>query len=178
MAFSFWKQDDKFLAELASYLQGKSVLEIYAGNGLLASRLAELGVNIRPTSLFRDYDRSAEKLYADVEELSATDAIEKYGNQADVLLMSWPEVSNSAVISTIRFFKTNNGHEKKVIFIGERTNLKEEEFGGCANDLFFKCYRSPEKTFKYKGNRIEVAEVLGCPDDDIVLLISTIFNIN
>jgi hypothetical protein len=45
-AFSWGTFDEVFLNDLAGYLQGRRVLETFAGNGLLAHHLRQRGVNI------------------------------------------------------------------------------------------------------------------------------------
>lgn len=172
MAFTFWNEDPIFLHELSVYLKGKNVLEVFAGNGYLAKKLLEAGVNVRPTSIFKGYDRSDVKMYADVEEMTAKEAIQRYGEEADVLLMSWPEANHDALKAAIQFFKTPEGGSKKLVYIGERTCYQKQQLGGCACDLFFTIFHTPEKSFNYKGRGIEVAEVLGTPDEDILFLAS------
>ena len=177
MAFTFWKQDPEFIHELSIFLKDRVVLEIFAGNGYLAKRLSEHGINIRSTSIFKGYDMTDMEMHFSVEELSADDAIRKYGETADVLLMSWPEANNDALKASIQFFNTANGDGKKIVYIGERTCLKKQQLGGCASDLFFQCFPSPERSFKYQGRSIEVAEVLSAPDKEVRHLITTLFHL-
>ena len=174
MAFSFWKEDPLFLRELSVYLQGKNVLEVFAGNGYLAKRLLEAGVNVRPTSIFKSYDMSEYEMHSQVEEMTAKEAILKYGEEADVLLMSWPEAGHDALKAAIQFFNTKNGDMKKLVYIGERTCYQKQHLGGCASDLFFTTFHTPEKSFSYQGRGIEVAEVLGTPEEDMLMLLTSI----
>lgn len=39
----FWKPNETFVTELADWLKGRRVLEVFAGNGFLASLLAKQG---------------------------------------------------------------------------------------------------------------------------------------
>lgn len=170
MKVSYWKYDPEFIAELAGFLHGKKVLEVFAGNGLLSHYLHEMGVDIKPTTLFATHDGHQSWCNPAVEELSATDAILRFGENSDVLLMSWPEVSQDALRAALDFFSTENASLKKLIFIGERTRLESGILGGCATDEFFACF--PEgivhQRLRYKGNLIEVAEVLSCPSKESI----------
>lgn len=162
--FSFFKKDPLFITELSNYLKDKKVLEIFSGNGLLSRILYDNGVNIRATSLFKGYDHSSIFKFFDVEELSCFDAVNKYGDDADVLLMSWPEANNDALIASVNFFKKDVFGNKKIVYIGEKTDVKNGILGGCASDLFFELFLKPEHVFSYAGNYIEVAEVFSAPD--------------
>ncbi len=162
--FSFFKKDPVFIKELSRYLQDKKVLEIFSGNGLLSRILNDNGVDIKATSLFKGYDYSSFFKFFDVEELSCFDAVNKYGDDADVLLMSWPEANNDALIAAMMFFKKDVFKNKRMVYIGERTDLGKGIFGGCASDLFFELFSKPECVFNYTGNYIEVAEVFSKPD--------------
>jgi hypothetical protein len=56
MRGSFWRPNEAFVEELASYLAGKRVLEIFSGNGLLAGLLNARGVDVRATTLLSSHD--------------------------------------------------------------------------------------------------------------------------
>lgn len=130
-AFSWGTFDDTFLDELAAELRGRSVLEVFAGNGLLARRLSERGVDILATSLFRGHDGSAERMYHPVLEMGAKDAVRKHRDR-DVLLMCWPTADEAAAQAALLW-----GEERPIVFIGEVTDLERNQLGGCASDLFF-----------------------------------------
>lgn len=121
-----------FLKELTRWIDGRRVLEVFAGNGLLASRLNSLGVDIKATTLFRGHDGHAEGMHHDVEEIEASAAVTKYGNDRDVLLMCWPVSEETAIKASLLW-----GFDKPIIFIGEVTNYDLGHLGGCASDLFF-----------------------------------------
>ncbi|MND11668.1 hypothetical protein D3C87_466000 [compost metagenome] len=160
--FSFWSQNKSFVRELGQYLAGKRVLEVFAGNGLLASQLAEQGVDITATSLFKEYDSSHLKLHHPVVEMSATEAVLLHGSDANVLLMSWPEANNHAYLAAKMYFAMRGDEpSSELVFIGEKTDYSRGLLGGCATDIFFEQFGKVIHRFdSYQGNCIEVAEVL------------------
>lgn len=121
--------------DLVEFCSGKNVLEAYAGRGHLSALLAEQGVAIKSTSLRQGHDGSEFLGHVfDVEELSVTEAVMKYGDWMDILIVCWPT--------------TDTGMERvlpllpkgvQIIFIGEITDYtcKPPFLGGCATDAFF-----------------------------------------
>lgn len=123
-----------FLDDLHSWIDGRRVLEVFAGNGLLAKGLSERGVDIKATTIFSGHDGHNYGMHFDVEDMDASNAVLKYGKDADILLMSWPVASEAATKAALYW-----GDEKPMVFIGEVTNhdLGFGGLGGCASDLFF-----------------------------------------
>lgn len=151
----FFTYTPAFIAELADYLQGKRVLETFAGNGYLAALLAAKGISVTATSLFRGMDASdfGQSLYHPVEELSAVEAVTRYGADHDVLLMSWPTVTEQAFIAARLM-------GKPVVVIGEFTDYSIGQLGGCATDDFW-AHARPEKVFStYRSRGPEAAQVV------------------
>ncbi|MEJ6003723.1 hypothetical protein [Paucibacter soli] len=128
----YWHASSAFLDELAAYLKGKRVLEVFAGNGYLAARLIEFGVSIRPTSKLTGHDAHERGLYTQVEELDAESAVKLYGRESDVLLMSWPTVTPAAFRAAQLW-----GRGRPICYIGEMTDYAAGRLGGCATDEFF-----------------------------------------
>lgn len=160
--FSFWRPNPLFIAEIADYLKEKQVLEVFAGNGLMASYLAERGIKIQSTSYFKGYDHSSQKMYYPVVEMGAIEAIKAYGQQADTLLMIWPEANNHAYLAARLFFEIHAVNpDASLVYIGEKTIIEKNILGGCATDPFFADFGKVIHPFQhYSGNYIEVAEVL------------------
>ena len=77
------------------YLKDKRILEVFAGNGLLASLLAEKGVFVNATSLLSGHDGHQEGMHYDVALMDARKAVQVYGDDSDVLLVSWPVADKS-----------------------------------------------------------------------------------
>lgn len=128
---TFFVPSTEFIKELSEYIGNKKVLEVYSGNGLLAHLLKREGVNITPTSIHTEYDDYANNPYTFVEELSSVDAVLKYGNNADILLVSWAVADQSLFHASILW-----GESKEIIFIGECNYGKIDCLPGCACDDF------------------------------------------
>jgi hypothetical protein len=80
----------EFISLLADNLRGKKVLEIGAGNGLLAKLLADKGVDIIATDDFSWSDKIS--FGPNVEKLAASQALSKYS--PEVVLCSWSPPGN------------------------------------------------------------------------------------
>lgn len=131
MEYSFGTFDDPFMNELVDWIDGRSILEVFAGNGLLASKLESRGVDVVATSLFRGHDGHGAGMYFDVVEMRASTAARQYVDR-DILLMSWPTADEGALQAALAW-----GEERPIVFIGEVTRLDEGLLGGCASDMFF-----------------------------------------
>jgi len=140
--------EDRFLDELVEWIDGRRVLEVFAGNGLLARKLRERGVDIIPTTTFQGHDFHEFGMHCEVEELTAVNAIQKYAHQCDVLLMSWPVSTEDASAASVLW-----GEEKPLIFIGEVTDLSINQLGGCASDSFFEMTKVTHTFQSYRQGR-------------------------
>jgi hypothetical protein len=153
----FGNFDDRFCDELKTWIDGRRVLETFAGNGLLADRLARRGVDIVSTTLFSSHDCHHLGIhYKDVIEMDAVSAVERYGEECDILLMCWPTTVEATTIAAFGW------GEKPIVFVGEVTDhrLGIAGLGGCATDLFFDITEEIEVFSTYKaGNRLERAAV-------------------
>ena len=150
----FWKQNDEFLNDLASILRDKRVLEIFAGNGYLASILESRGIQIRPTSLFSGHDAHEYKMYTFVYDMDAVRAVQNYGDDRDILLLSWP----TTTIEALRAIQAW-GPDRDIVYIGEITDYSKHHLGGCATDEFFEHLKIRSVIETYDGNIIEKAVV-------------------
>ena len=146
--FSWGTFEPAFLDELAISLHGMRVLEICAGNGLLASLLRERGVDIHPTTLFRTMDGHRLGLFCEVEELDARVAADRYRDTHDILLMCWPDPDEVAMQACLLW-----GEDRPVVFIGEVTDLEHGHLGGCASDLFFELSQETRQFDTYVSGR-------------------------
>lgn len=154
-AICFWKYNPEFMQEMVDYLKGKRVLEIFGGNGYLASLLNEQGIEITSTSLRSGHDGHQIKMFFEVEEIEAVDAVEKYKDTHDVLLMSWPTVTPRALMAVKAW-----GKDRPVFYIGEVTDYSKHHLGGCATDEFFEAIRVERELNSYIGNMLEHAQIL------------------
>jgi len=131
---SYGNFTDPFLDELVGIIGNRTVLEVFAGNGLLASKLASRGVDIIATSQFAGHDGHEIGLHHRVLEMDATEAVLTVGSNAEILLMSWPTADEGATKAALAW-----GADRPIIFIGEITQFDKGALGlgGCASDIFF-----------------------------------------
>jgi hypothetical protein len=146
--FSWGTFDDAFIDELAAYLRGNGVLEVFAGNGLLTSILRLRGVDSHSTTLFRTHDGHEDGIFGGPEVMDARDAATKYRNSHDVLLMSWPPPDEAAMQASILW-----GEQRPIVFVGEVTDLAAGRLGGCASDLFFELSEETSVFESYRSAR-------------------------
>lgn len=149
----FFKNSSLFIHELAEYLHGKRVLEVFAGNGLLAGLLAQKGVQVTATTRFSGMDGHDYGLYYPVESMDAPEAVRLYGTDHDVLLMSWPTVTNDAYTAACLM-------KKPIVIIGDVTDYGQNHLGGCATDDFWAQAKTIKVFESYPGRWIEKAQVV------------------
>lgn len=158
----FGNFDDRFCDELKTWLDGRRVLETFAGNGLLASMLASRNVDIVSTTIFSGHDGHRYGMHHDVIEMDAVAAVARYGAERDVLLMCWPTTVEATTRAALLWWP------KPIVFIGEVTDhsLGMLGLGGCATDLFFDITEETERFSTYKSrNMLERAAVRMVRDD-------------
>lgn len=125
--FGFPLITHEVVKELAEYLKGKKVLELAGGSGYLSSLLQKEGIKIRVTDSF-DWANgkmgSWRKSFTKVEKMDAFNAIEIYGEESDIVLLSWPPYSDPLAYDILV-----KCIEKRLpmIYIGE-------DYGGCTGD--------------------------------------------
>lgn len=119
-----------FVHALSDYLKGAPVLEVMAGNGYLSKGLRDL----RPeqtiyTTDSRDWvkeNETGKHPVTTIEQLSAIDAVDKYGEQVDYVLMSWAPDKGDGDIKLLKHLRENFPN-LKLLVIGEKngaTNSK------------------------------------------------------
>ena len=153
--------------QLARTFGGLRVLEVMSGVGWLAKALRTHGVDVTATDRMdwrKDWAPNFGETVTEVEELSAPDAVAKYGATSDVLILAWPSSSDDANAAELW------GSEKPIYYIGERP-------GGCTgSDRFFAGF-VPETRFevpRFSGNwdrlfigrfdQVKAATPLECDD--------------
>lgn len=146
---------------LVKFFAGKKVLECYAGRGHLSSLLQQQGVDIKPTSLQMGHDQSEELGHVtEVEMLSVMEAVGKYRDWMDVLLVAWP-ISDESLCRVLPALPVGC----PIVFIGEVTDYTRQPFpflGGCASDRFFEAVQEqPELTaqLEYPTRRQDTLKV-------------------
>lgn len=129
---------------LAEIIGNHKALEVCCGKGVLAKGLRDEDIEVKATDNFSwlvpEFFNNC--WIDDIEKIDADDAIAKYGDDHDILILSWPPCNNlTAYMSLIEMRKVNPNMQ--MIYIGE------SEGGNCANSLFF------EEAIEIKDNRID-----------------------
>jgi len=116
-----------FAQSLASWIDGRKVLEIMAGAGWLAKALQDEGCTVVATDSGDWNERHSKQVFlTDVVKVEATEAIKQHPD-AEILLISWPPYGEQAVVDACQAW----GPGRPIIYIGESD-------GGCnAPEEFF-----------------------------------------
>lgn len=124
----------EFIKALAKKLDGKKVLEIMSGNGLLSYMLRENGVDVFATDIapdkYNDYIAMRSGNYGDIKRIDAVSAVKKYGSNVDYLLCSWPPQGEVEIIHALEAF---NKIKKQAVLI----YIGEDKGGVNATNEFF-----------------------------------------
>jgi hypothetical protein len=116
----------KWVNPLADWIGSRRCLEVMLGLGLLTYALQQKGVKIIATddySWFNKGNREWDDTYTVVKKIDAIKAIEKYGDQIDILILSWPDFRNDISYKVLKKLHEINPNAQ-MIYIGER-------YGGC-----------------------------------------------
>lgn len=123
-----------FGKQLSNYLKDKNVLEIMAGNGYISKALKQYNSSKKnyatDSKTWNKINATGNHPVTKIEQLSALDAIDKYKNNVDVVIMSWApdkEIDDYQVLKKIRDINKNK-HKLDFIIIGEykgATNSKK-----------------------------------------------------
>lgn len=116
---SFVRVFRKWTNPLANYIGDWKVLEVMAGNGMVAYSLKRSGIDIIATDNL-SWKRFCKKnpWPIPIENIDAIQAIEKYGEKIDFLLMAWPMYNDPTAHGCMEeLYKTNP--DAIVIYIGE-----------------------------------------------------------
>lgn len=121
------------------WINGRKCLEIMCGTGALSWSLQSKGVDIIPTDNF-SWKNMLENSWTTIEELDALSAIDTYGKDVDIVVVSWiPLGSDLGYESLKRLYEVNPNAIMVVIGEGE---------AGCtSNEKFFDSLEVVEDTF-------------------------------
>lgn len=158
-----------FIKDLSNRLQGKKVLEVYAGNGFLANELRKHNVDITATTIFSGHDGHADGIYTDIVEMSGMEAVTEYGDDADILLVSWPTTTEDFYNISMAW-----GSEKPIVYIGEMPSITNSDnklpgkigfsstsYASCASDTFFEAIDDFDILDSYEGrNMLDKAAII------------------
>lgn len=126
--YSYALLTKEFIDQMVEYLKDKKVLEVMSGTGYFGSLLKDRGIDIVCTD-DDSWDRyKRHKRFTEIEVMDAVEAVNKYADQVDVVIMSWPPYDDPIAANVARCCYK---HNLPIIFIGEPQ-------GGCTadNDFF------------------------------------------
>lgn len=122
-----------WLRPLAQWIGNRPCLEIMCGSGSLSKGLQNCGVNIQATddhSWMKDHAISwFVDSWTEIEQQNAVAAIEKYGQEVDFVICSWPFGSEDCYQALLKMREVNPA--VRMIYIGEWRS------GANASDSFF-----------------------------------------
>jgi hypothetical protein len=132
-----------WIEPLVQWIGSKKCLEVMSGKGTLSYALRKKGVDVIATDDFswakKEEFSSWKTTYTEIENIDAVEAVNKYGKDIDILIMSWPYMDNTAYIIIKKLNEINPN--ALVVYIGEG-------YGGCtANSNFFDCFEEIEDEF-------------------------------
>lgn len=110
-----------WIRPLAEWIGQRRCLEIMCGSGALSKALQNCGVNIRATDDFSWKDNHAVPWFSDpwtdIEQLNALQALEKYGAEMDLIVCSWPFMSDDCYHALLKMREINRS--ATMLYIGE-----------------------------------------------------------
>lgn len=123
---------NEWIDDFAKWINGRRCLEVMAGTGALAKCLKDRGVDIIATDNFSwnvgNNMSEFKSFWTEIEDIDAISAIDKYGKDVDIIIMSWPEMESVAYQVLLDMRLTNPN--ALLVYIGEGC-------GGCTADEDF-----------------------------------------
>jgi len=122
-----------WIEPLSKWIGTRKCLEVMAGTGVISYALQQQGINIIATDDFswkshEDWEGN-NRLWTTIENIDAIKAVEKYGRETNVIIMSWPYMDDIALKVLQKMREVNPSCV--MIYIGEGC-------GGCtADDEFY-----------------------------------------
>lgn len=120
-----------FAKALADYLNGAPVLEIMAGNGYISKGLRNNNSNQQiyttDSQAWTKENETGKHPVTKIEKLDASDAIKKYGEQVDYVIMSWAPDKGESDWEVLQLLRQDYP-DIKFLVIGEKdgaTNSKK-----------------------------------------------------
>lgn len=106
----------------ANWIGDRKCLEIMAGKGTLSFALQSEGKSVIATDGYQWSRFDFNNLWTDVENIDALDAIDKYGKDVDIIIMSWCYMDELGYKCLLKMREVNP--DAIMIYIGE-------PYGGC-----------------------------------------------
>ena len=105
-----------FLDAFATYLEGKTVLDPFAGRGWLARGLRERGIHVIATDLHPWPDEAS---LTEIFPMDALEAIQTYGPTVDTIILSWVPINDPIDVAIVKENRHNSLLHKELIWMGE-----------------------------------------------------------
>lgn len=112
----------EWITPLAKWIGNRKCLEIMAGKGVISSALKGENVDIIATDNYSWRNFNFTDMWCDVENIDAIEAIEKYGANVDIVIMSWCYMDDTGYNALLKLREVNPN--AMMIYIGEG-------MGGC-----------------------------------------------
>ena len=112
--------DDNWVFKFAKWIGNRNVLEIMSGLGVLSYGLREKGVSLISTDDYTATNFDFNKLWTNIEKLDALSAIERYGKDIDIIIMSWCYTDETGYECLLKMREINPN--AVMIYIGEEPN--------------------------------------------------------
>lgn len=111
-----------WIKPLADWIGERKCLEIMAGKGTLSYALQSEGKSVIATDGYKWSQFDFSSLWTNVEKIDALEAIEKYGRDVDIIIMSWCYMDELGYKSLLKMREVNPN--AIMLYIGE-------PWGGC-----------------------------------------------
>lgn len=122
-----------WIEPLAGWIGQRKCLEIMCGSGALSKALQNCGVDMKATDDFSwDHTHAVpwfRDSWTEIEQMNALQAIETYGAEIDLVVCSWPFLSDDCYHALLKMREVNPA--AMMLYIGEW-------YGATASDAFFK----------------------------------------
>lgn len=113
----------KWLNSVKKLLRGKTVLEVMCGSGMLTKGLRDIGINVIATDYNNEddeyYTLTCRKWIDDIETIDAEEAVKKYANNIDYIIISWPPYENEIDYKILQAMRRYCKKDCFILYIGE-----------------------------------------------------------
>lgn len=161
--YSFPLMTKEVVEDMANYLHNHKVLEVCCGSGYISKCIkdADPTIDIICTDNLKWESMNDftywQNHFMEIENIDALDAIDKYGDQVDYVLLSWPEFNKPIGTKILQRCLEKN---ISMIYIGE-------DWGGCtANNEFFELIDINCNTYRISINYVPFCGI----HDDIYVI--------
>lgn len=119
-----------FAKALSEYLDGKPVLEIMAGNGYISKGLrnnnSSQKIYTTDSQAWVNENETGKHPVTDIEKLDAIEAIKKYGDQVDYVIMSWAPDKQETDWEVLQLLRQDYP-DVKLLVIGEKDGATDSK---------------------------------------------------